>query len=212
MFAAPREWLNASPLRRRTASVCALAAIAVGVILVYMAFRTPTPPALVEGNADEVFAFLARGDHERMSSADRDRLFSDLGKHYIDSSPEQRQDFEEQWNSFGVDRDLRRRISMQMDLALAFRAAEEYASLDESEKGPFLDRILLMVSAMGGGDKFLDWLDADPSREIVTNPASMATDLTDFQAHLVAGTSAAQRVELTQLGADLRARSKRYRR
>ncbi len=207
-----RSWLEASRKRRWAVSTLALAATAVGVMLFARAWMHPTPPDVHTADPGRIIAFLGSDDFGRLTSAERDRLLSDIGVRYFNASAADRRALEKQWSQSGIDSDIRRQIQAQLDLAMAFRMVDEYGKLSPEERGPFLDRMLLMVRAVGGGDELMAWLDSDPAHAILKDPATFSRDLNAFQRKLVTGTSAEQRGAMAQLGGDLMERAKRYRR
>jgi len=202
-----RAWIAASAARRWTAATLGLAALVLGVTLTVRAFVRPTPPDPATASTEQIIDFLASGKFDRVSPSQRDRLLSETAWRYMNMTAAQRRDFEQEWRDSALDRELQRKIEAQMDFALACRMAEEFVALSPEQQGPFLDRMLFMIHAMGGGTKFLQWLDSNPALTIARDPASQTT-LGSFERQLIHGTTAEQRASMFKLGGALVERSR----
>lgn len=202
-------WLNASPIRKWGAASLSVLAVCIGIALTLRAVLPPRSPGLAAPQ-EELIAFLAHNT-DRIASTERDRLMDELARRYFEADARQRNDIEKQWRSTGLDRASRNRIRTQMDFALAYHLADSYQDLPPAQRGPFLDRVLVMVNAMGGGQEFLDWVASNPAADVFTDPAGTMQNADPFQRKLMYGTNAEQRAALPQFGRDLIARAKRYR-
>lgn len=206
-----RSWIHGSRTRQWTASLLGAAMLLGGLTLAARSWRRPTPPDLKTSTNDQIFAFLD-ADYSRMGSADREAFARGMAQRLIRTSQEDRQAFAGYWNASPLQQQLKRQIDAQVSMAMARRFATEYHQMPADQRGPFLDRLLLMADAIGPrADRFLTWLDTNPMDPAIRDPLAFHRDLSPFQRQIVLGTTATERAQLVQLGGDLlqRARDRR---
>jgi hypothetical protein len=203
-----RDWVYTSRARKWSVALASLLVVGLSVVLILRAVIPPIPPE-TDAPQEELVAFLA-ANNDRISSAQRDRLMDELARRYFDASAEQRKAFTQQWRRAGLDRSTREKIRTQMNFALAYNLAEQYQNLPPNQRDAYLDRVLFMVNAMGGGGEFLNWVEANPAADVFTDPVKAMRDSSPFERKLIYGTTAEQRAALPDFGRDLVKRAKRY--
>ncbi|MCC6681733.1 MAG: hypothetical protein IT445_12600 [Phycisphaeraceae bacterium] len=206
-----QNWINDKPSHRWTTIAVCLLLLGCGGLLAYRTFHRPSPPDAASASQDQIVAFLAGKDFNRVSAGDRQQFLHGMARRYFDMDRNQRSDFENAWRSSGLNRQTRRQIEAQIDLAMASSLAQDYEALPSDQQGPFLDRLLFMLQAIDGGNEFLRWVDSNPLEEAIRNPQLVNGDPGSFEQKLLLGTSSEERARLTRLGRDLLERSRRYR-
>ncbi len=203
-----RQWLSRSRARRLDAMAVGVLALVVGLMLLWQGIRRPTPPDLSTASYDQMIEFAVSGDFDRLSSLQRDKLLREAAGQFMGMSAQERVEIDQRWRAANMDRQLRRRIEAQVDLALACRMADEFAALDPAMHGPFLDQMLFMIHHLKGGTKFMEWAGSNPALTVVRDPSSIQRDMGKFERKLFLGTTAEQRATMYRLGGALLERNK----
>ncbi|MFA9479417.1 hypothetical protein ACERK3_14095 [Phycisphaerales bacterium AB-hyl4] len=200
--------------RRILLAVASGTLLVLACLLVARVMLTPTMPAPDSADANDVVAFMASDQFTQLSSQQRERYVRDLSNRYLRMTKEQRAEFDEQWLSVRGSTALRRQVEAQMAVTVLRSVSTRYFDLPEADRGPFLDRVIMMLEFSDSPmqREFHRWVDNQPIQQSINRGRDhMAGEMQRFRQDLLATTNAEERSQFYDFAGDLldRARQRR---
>lgn len=213
MIQSIRTITTATRGRRIGTLIVSASAFTLGIVLIVLALRGPTPPDPATADGETLTLFLAGDRFADLSSQQREFFFRGLTERYLAMSPPERADFEASWRKHRKSTQMRRQIEAQMALALIRRISDQYTDTPQDQRAFYLDGILYMLRATDGplSREFRSWADGQPVQERLGDPEDLARGINNFKRDVLDGTNAGERATLSMFAGALLERARQNR-
>ncbi len=199
-----REKILATPARKITVSVIALAVFFVGASLLYDNLRPINPPKMQEASTEDAVDFLC-GDYRRLSKTHQRRFMRDLAAWYLREDSQTRLEFEQSWKKADMPKNIKSRINLQVRIASVHQFASQYATLKPQDKKQYLAQATFLIKTIPSNTSLEKLLSADRWDRIIKNPLKYGQKMDRVGQEVGRNSTAEQRAQFMKFCNDLAA-------